>query len=279
MSYKMIVLNMYNKRHHDYYYVSRDGSYVGKYALAARAFLKAWVDAVRDYSNMVVSDEKLTYDSQMDAYYYAIFNDGKIGVSSNSNPAVFGTKKSGDGTYDYTGLTTRFSDFYFGYGSNYTPWSVRCRLFVDDQNNLIASTGLNSLANNSLKGFMFTNGGVMAMDATDIYSMGASPAVMGSIFQSMFTNPAPGRLEVYRSDMLMQDTDGKIDLMDHVQYIWSPEISRGGGGLFEEVTIDGQKYIHMGVDASTQYKVSGLLWLPVDEIEEREVEVFIHEGT
>ena len=276
MGYKMIVLNMFNRRHHDYYIDRAGGRSV--YALASRAFLEAWVNRVRNFDNMVVSSEKTTYDYAQDSLYYATFNDGKIGVSiSGQGMATFGTKKSGDGDYDYTGLKIiNFADFGYSYGNTYSPWSARCRLFVSG-NNLIASSGIASLAYNKLKGFFFANGGVMSMDAVDLYSMGASPAVIGSMFQNMPEVGSPGVLDVYRSDMLIENSNG-FEILDHVQYIWSPEISRGSGGTFEEVTIDGKKYIHMGINAKSQYLTSGMLWLPVEEIIEEDVEVFIHES-
>lgn len=281
MGYKLTVLNMTNRRHHDYY-MSGSTTY---YALVGRAFLEKWVERVKTFDNMTIYQEKTTYDSPADAYYYATFNNGELGASCGT-ALKFGTKKSSDTFYAYTGLSIPLADFYSTTGGAYTPHGVKCRFIVDDNNNLVVASAMSSRDDTTTQmreGFMFTNGGILGLNDVNIYSMGANPAIMGSVYSDMVPLVPGGDMMAYRADMLYLNANGELEIMDHVQFVSSPQLTRNNSGFFERIMIDDTIFVHVGCTMvqATQYGTfyKNDMWIPVDSVEEEEVEVVIHGDT
>ena len=265
--YKLVKLHFFNNRNTN--------------CLFGSNFLDKWVERVCQCDNMT-----LTRKSAVGTYtYYAIFNDGKLGLIFQSSVPYFGTRGSSTSDTALSGLQVYFGDFSVGYNSGgglegsteFFPYEVDCSLIIDDDNNLVYASSLCSkgTVNMDYYGFLFTNGGIMNTSNNQIYSMGASPAIAKyteaynspTEFIKNFV-PATDDQEVntvMMSDDIVRDTSNNIEVRDHVKWIYSDKLARPQNSGFQEiVTIDDNMYMHIG---------TGYTWIPIKEIEYETIEV------
>lgn len=267
--YKLVKIHLFNNRTTNCMYASW--------------FLDKWVERICQCDNMT-----LTRKSAVGNFtYYAVLNDGKLGLIFNSSYVpYFGTRASNSADNALSGLQVYFGDFTADYNAgegtlegsrSFYPFEMDCSLIIDDDNNLVYASSLCSkgTVNMDYYGFLFTNEGIMNTSNNQIYSMGASPAVIKyteaynspTEFIKNFV-PATDDQEVntvMMSDDIVRDTSNFIEVRDHVKWIYSDKLARPQNSGFQEiVTIDDNMYMHIG---------TGYTWIPIKEIEYESIEV------
>ena len=243
-------------------------------------YFQKWLERLAECDNITLDSHARPTASD----YYAYLNGGALtGFIRPSNtyyPCMFGTSKAGGSSYLHTGLSIQIAPWASGM-SYYDYIQTEARIIVDEDNNLVYGSSIKfpskSLHDNN--GFLFTNGGIMSTADNAIYSMGANPTQIASCgFQSsdltngINTQMNAADMQVFRSKAFLTYTDGSvIDIRDHVEYIYSLAKSVRDTNIanavyqnvFENITVDGQKYMHLG----------GYIWIPFDEEETEEIEV------
>lgn len=267
--YKLVNIHFFNNRK--------------TYCLYASWFLDKWIDRICQCDNIT-----LTRKSAVGNYtYYAVLNDGKLGLTFNgSSVPYFGTKASNSSDTALSGLSVYFGDFTAAYDSgagtlegcrDFYPYEIDCYLIIDDDNNLVYASALrsNGTPNMTYYGALFTNGGIMNPSSNQIYSIGASPAVIK--YTEAYNSPNsyirdfisvtddPEVNTVLMSDDFVIDTNNYIEIRDHVKWIYSDKLARPqNSGFLELVTIDDGMWLHIG---------TGYTWIPIKEIEYETIEV------
>ena len=267
-TYKLVKLHMKNERHTNCFY----GSY----------FLDKWVERVCQCDNMTLTRKSAVGNAE----YNAIFNSGTLGLIYNiSGVAYFGTRGSSTADYALAGLQCVMSDFVCKadeqeslIGSkNFFPYEMTCDLIIDSDNNLIRSSALQAVGNANAPnwGFLFTNGGLLYTGNNQIYSIGSSPALIkyteptndpySFLMNYVSAKDETDQFTVYQSDTFVRDTSNYLEVMDHVKFIYSPQLARyQSSGLGEVISVDGNKYVHVGF---------GYKWIPITAIEHESIEV------
>lgn len=263
--YKLIRLHFKNTRHTNVMYANK--------------FLDKWVDRVCQCANMTLTRKSdLTF-----APYYAIFNEGTLGLIFNSNDyPYFGTRASNSGDTSLSGVQALMGDFACNtYTYQYYPFEADCNLIVDNDNNLVMGTPMISKWEPAYAtyGFLFTNGGLMNTMAGNnynrIYSIGASPAVIAltepynstyNFISNYKCHDDDGENSIIMSDDFIIDSNNKIiGIRDHVKVLLAPALIRTySTGGFETIVVDDTLYLHIG---------TGVTWLPISSIEDETIEV------
>ena len=202
----------------------------------------------------------------------AFFNDGEIILNIYNSAVHFGTGRKGSGSYLTQGLSIDMGST----GANV----AKIIMIVDDNDNLVFlspfrsdSSGKNVTGFN-VGGALLTNGGMMDISSTSIYSFGATPAVMGTTLAGNLQQKTFDQSKIYQSDKdFYFDTDNILHLRDHVVYMFT-DMTNGqyfsnnkwnSLNPMEMIMVDNEMYIHLSFG----------LWIPFDEKTDEEIEVLV----
>lgn len=241
-------------------------------------YFQKWLERLAECENITLDSHA---QPSVSNNYYAYLNGGALtGFIRSSEGCRFGTSKAGGSSYLHTGL----SMLMIASGADYYPQTmIEARIITDEANNLIYGSAFNlpSKDINGNYGFLFTNDGIMNTAESAIYSMGENPAQIATcgfrttdIANGIRTQMNAADLQIYRSKAFLTYTeDDTVGIRDHVEYVFSKAqnvratsiANTAYEDVFEQITIDGQKYLHLG----------GYIWIPFDEEETEEIEVSI----
>lgn len=227
--------------------------------------LQKWLERIDECENITLGAHALPTAST----YYAYINNGELTAyirPSDSYPCKFGTSVSGGSSYMHTGLSMQLAPW--SNGMSYFDYiEAKARIIVDKDNNLVFGSTIEFPDTYIDKnGFLFTNNGIMSISNNTIYSMGTSPAQM-AICGLTANNWASGingpkndeDLQIFRSKgLLLFTASDEVGIRDHIEVMFSNQQQQGNyytHDLFEQITVDGQKYLHLGY----------YTWIPFDE--------------
>lgn len=245
--------------------------------------------AWKEYIHRICECANFTLDSEsVTQYVYS------ASLNNNLYCCNYGAPQSGMTQGFYFGLPKQNSGNYTCYGfifyvDSTTPQvsdGSYFKMIVDDSNNLVYCSKIygNEKSNNPAYGFLLTNGGIKKMEDKEVYapsaSSGATPEQIATIEENDLWTSWQGAKkddEIYRSNVLGYDMSNNIIIADHITQLKSSRVFHqfvpssvasykaltAAESAFEEIIIDGKRYVHLYLN----------WWIQVDEVKDETIEV------